>query len=107
MVTACRARRFGVESKITTDFSVAMLLSTWSPRFEPFRDEKEWAAYDGPKYVVNPSTKWQKRGSRKRSRYKMQMDRIPGANRRRKSNPFLADPEPTQCGTCHQFGHIS
>lgn len=107
MVTACQAHHVDLESKIPTQLSVLSLLNAWSPRFEPFRDEKEWPPYDGPKYVVDPRTKWHKRGSRKRSRYKMQMDRIPGASRRSKANPFVVDPEHSQCRTCNRYGHNS
>jgi hypothetical protein len=62
MVAACRARNVSVDSMIPHDFSVQALLDTWSPRFVPFRDESEWLSYDGPKYVVDPETKWPKKG---------------------------------------------
>jgi hypothetical protein len=78
MVAACRARNVSVDSMIPHDLSVQALLDTWSPRFVPFRDESEWPSYDGPKYVVDPETKWPNKGTRKRTQYKMEMDRIHG-----------------------------
>jgi hypothetical protein len=77
---------------IPHDFSVQALLDMWSPRFVPFHDESEWPSYDGAKYVVDPETKWPKKETRKRTWYKMEMDRIPGRTRRGKGNPFVVNP---------------
>jgi hypothetical protein len=105
MVAACWAWNVSVESMIPHDFSVQALLNTWSPRFVPFRDESEWPSYDGPKYVVDPEAKWPKKGTRKRTQYKMEMDRIPGRTRRGNGNPFVADPMETRCNKCLGTGH--
>ena len=107
MVTACRARNVDVETKIPRLFSVDALVRTWAPRFEPYRDESEWPLYSGPRYIADAGLRWHKRGSRKRSRYKMDMDRIPGRTKRGRANPFVEDPQETHCGMCGLMGHNS
>uniref|UniRef100_K4ALW7 Uncharacterized protein n=1 Tax=Setaria italica TaxID=4555 RepID=K4ALW7_SETIT len=74
VVVAARHRNFDIESMIPHEFSVETLVRTWSPRFVPFRDPREWPSYDGPKYIVDPAYHWNKCGSRKRTRHKMTMD---------------------------------
>jgi hypothetical protein len=72
-----------------------------------FWDPREWPPYDGPKYVADPAYKWNKHGSRKRSRHKMVMDHISGRTRRGRATPFLTDPEQYECGKCGRLGHNS
>jgi hypothetical protein len=67
-VAAARHRNFAFESRIPSELSVESLVRTWSPRFEPFLDESQWPTYTGPVYVADPAHRWDKRGSRKRSR---------------------------------------
>jgi hypothetical protein len=78
LVAAARHRNYDIEARIPYEFSVDMLVQTWRPRFMPFQDVGEWPPYDGPKYVVDPAYRWDKRGSRKRTRHMMVMDQIPG-----------------------------
>jgi hypothetical protein len=80
---------------------------TWSPRFIPYRGAGEWPPYDGPKYVADPSSRWTKRGSRKRTRHKMVMDQVGCRSRRGRRTPFLTDPEQYECGKCGRLGHNS
>uniref|UniRef100_K3YL30 SWIM-type domain-containing protein n=1 Tax=Setaria italica TaxID=4555 RepID=K3YL30_SETIT len=67
LVAAARHRDFDIESMIPHEFSVDTLVRTWSLRFVPFWDPREWPPYDGPKYVVDPTYRWNKRGTRKRT----------------------------------------
>jgi hypothetical protein len=107
MVAACNHRNFSWQSLIPPEFSVENLIRTWSPRFVPFRDSGEWPPYDGPRYIADEDYKWQKRGSRKRSRHKMVMDQVSGRSRRGRATPFLTDPELYECGKCGRLGHNS
>ena len=74
LVAAARHRNYNIERRIPHEFSVNTLVNTWSPRFVPFWDPREWPPYDGLKYIVDPSYRWNKRGSRKRMRHRMVMD---------------------------------
>ena len=107
IVAASSHRNYDFESRIPSEFSVQKLLLTWSPRFVPFRDSGEWPSYDGPRYIADEDDKWDKRGSRKRTRHKMVMDQVSGRTKRGKTTPFLADPEQNECGKCGRFGHNS
>lgn len=107
LVAAARHRNFDIESMIPHEFSVGTLVRTWSPRFVPFRDPREWPPYDGPKYVADPAYRWNKRGTRKRTRHNMTMDQVSGRTRRGRATPFLADPEQNECGKCGRLGHNS
>ncbi|XP_022680705.1 uncharacterized protein LOC111256652 [Setaria italica] len=100
LVAAVRHRNFDIESMIPHEFSVDTLVRTWSPRFVPFRDPREWPPYDGPKYVADLAYRWNKRGTRKRTRHNMTMDQVSGRTRRGRATPFLADPEQNECGKC-------
>jgi hypothetical protein len=104
-VAASQHRNFNYETKMPGELSVASLVHTWSPRFEPYLDESQWPPYTGPKYIADPSCRWDKRGTRKRTRYKMTMDQVSGRTRRGRATPFLTDPEPNQCGKCGRLGH--
>uniref|UniRef100_K3XSW2 SWIM-type domain-containing protein n=1 Tax=Setaria italica TaxID=4555 RepID=K3XSW2_SETIT len=107
LVEAARHRNFDIERMIPHEFSVDTLVRTWSPRFVPFRDPREWPPYDGPKYVADPAYRWNKRGTRKRTRHNMTMDQVSGRTRRGRATPFLADPEQNECGKCGRLGHNS
>jgi hypothetical protein len=104
---ASQHRNFAYESQISREFSVDSLVLTSSPRFEPFLDEGQWPPYTGPKYIADPGTRWDKRGTRKRMRHKMVMDQVFGRTRRGRATPFLTDPEQNQCGKCGRLGHNS
>ena len=106
-VAASQHRNFAYETQIPSEFSVVSLVQTWSPRFEPFLDEGQWPPYTGPKYIADPGTRWDKRGTRKRTRHKMVMDQVSSRTRRRRATPFLTDPEQNQCGKCGRLGHNS
>jgi hypothetical protein len=60
LVAAARHRNYDAEARIPHAFSVDVLVQTWRPRFEPFRDSREWPPYDGPKYVLDPAYRWNK-----------------------------------------------
>uniref|UniRef100_K3ZM91 SWIM-type domain-containing protein n=1 Tax=Setaria italica TaxID=4555 RepID=K3ZM91_SETIT len=107
LVAAARHRNFDIESMIPHDFSVDTLVRTWSPRFVPFRDPREWPPYDGPKYVADPAYRWNKRGTRKRTRHNMTMDQVSGRTRHGRATPFLTDPEQNECSKCGRLGHNS
>jgi hypothetical protein len=81
-MAAARHHNYDIEARIPHEFSVDTLVQTWKPRFMSFRDLIEWPLYDGPKYVVDPAYRWDKRGSRKRTRHMMVMDQISGRTRR-------------------------
>ena len=104
-VAAARHRNYNFESKIPWELSVDSMVHTWAPRFEPYLDEGQWPPYTGPVYIADPSTRWNKRGSRKRSRYDMSMDQISGRTRRGRARPFVEDPEPINCRRCGRIGH--
>jgi hypothetical protein len=106
-IAASQHRNFAYETQIPQEFSVDSLLLTWSPRFEPFLDEGQWPPYTGPKYIADPGARWDKRGTRKRTRHKMVMDQVSGRMRRGRAAPFLTDPEQNQCGKCGRLGHNS
>ena len=72
-----------------------------------FRDLGEWPPYDGPKYIVDPAYRWNKRGSRQRTRHMIVMDQIPRRTRRGRGTPFVTDPEQYECGKCGRLGHNS
>ena len=74
MVVAARHRNFDIKSRIPHEFSVDNLVFTRSPRFVPYRDPREWPPYNGPKYIADPGSRWNKHGSRERTRHKMVMD---------------------------------
>uniref|UniRef100_K3ZDK6 SWIM-type domain-containing protein n=1 Tax=Setaria italica TaxID=4555 RepID=K3ZDK6_SETIT len=97
LVVAAMHRNFDIESMIPHEFSADTLVHTWSPRFVPFRDPREWPPYDGPKYIADLAYRWNKRGSRKRMRHRMVMDQIPRRTRRGRATPFLTDPEQNEC----------
>jgi hypothetical protein len=107
LIAAARHRNYDIEARIPHQFSVHTLVETWRPRFVPFRDPGEWPPYDGPRYVADPAYRWDKRGSRKRTRHRMVMDQIPGRTRRGRVTPFLNDPEQYECGKCGRLGHNS
>jgi hypothetical protein len=107
VIAAARARNFDIERRIPPQFNVDKLVLTWSPRFIPYHDQGEWPPYDGPKYVADLGSRWNKRGSRKRKRHNMVMDQIPGSSRRGRRTPFLTDPEQYECGKCGRLGHNS
>ena len=107
LVVAARHHNYNIESRIPHEFSVDTLVHTWSPRFVPFWDPREWPPYDGPKYIADPAYHWNKRGSRKRMRHRMVMDQIPGRMRRGRGTPFVTDPEQYECGKCGRLGHNS
>jgi len=106
-VAAAQHHNYAYESKISREFSVDTLVLTWSPRFEPYLDEGQWPPYTGPKYVVHPGCRWNKCGTRKRTRHKMVMDQVSGRTTRGRATPFLCDPEQSQCGRCNRVGHNS
>jgi hypothetical protein len=60
LVAAARHRNYDAEARIPHAFSVDVLVQTWRPRFEPFRDSREWPPYDGPKYIPDPAYRWNK-----------------------------------------------
>ena len=107
LVAVARHRNFNIESMIPHEFSVDTFVHTWSPRFMPFQDPREWPPYDGPKYIANPTYRWNKRGSRKRMRHMMVMDQIPGRTKRGRGTPFLTNPEQYECDKCGRLGHNS
>ena len=106
-VAASRYRNFAYETKIPREFSVDSLVLTWSPHFEPYLDEGQWPPYTGSRYIADPGTHWDKRGTRKRMRHKMVMDQVFGRTRRGRATPFLTDPKQNQCGKCGRLGHNS
>jgi hypothetical protein len=106
-IAAAQHRNFAYESRIPREFSVHSLLLTWSAHFEPYLDERQWPEYTGPRYITDPGTCWDKRGTRKRTRHKMVMDQVSGRTRRGRASPFLTDPEQNQCGKCGRLGHNS
>ena len=73
----------------------------------PFQDPGEWPPYDGPNYIADLAYRWNKRGSRKRTRHRMVIDQIPERTRRGRGTPFLTDPEQYECGKCDRLGHNS
>ena len=77
MVVVARHRNYNIERRIPHEFSVDTLVHTWSPRFVPFLDPGEWPPYDGPKYIVDPTYRWNKHGSRQRTKHRMVMARYP------------------------------
>lgn len=87
MATA-QHHNYHYESKIPREFSVDSLVLTWSPRFEPYLDEGEWPPYSGPKYIVDPDSRWNKRVTRKRTRHKMVMGSGIKKNEARESIPL-------------------
>jgi len=107
LVTAAMHRNYNIESRIPQEFSVDMLVHTWSPRFVPFRDPRECPPYDGSKYIADLAYCWNKRGSRKRTRHMMVMDQIPERTRHGRGTPFFTDPEQYECGKCGRLGHNS
>jgi hypothetical protein len=107
LVAVARHHNYDIEGRIPHEFSVDTLVQTWSPCFEPFWDPRDWPPYDGPKYVADPAYRWEKRGSRKRTRHRMVMDQIPGRTRHGRATPFLTDPEQYECGKCGRLGHNS
>jgi hypothetical protein len=106
-VAASLHRNFAYQTKIPREFSVDSLVRTWSPRFEPYLDNGQWPPYTGPRYIADPSTRWDKRGTRKRTRHKMVMDQVSGRMRRGRATPLLTDPEQNQCSKCGRLGHNS
>jgi hypothetical protein len=86
---------------------VESLVCTWSPHFEPFLDESQWPTYTGPVHIADPAHRWDKRGTRKRSRCNMVMDQVSDRTRRGRASPFLMDPEQNKCGKCGRLGHNS
>jgi hypothetical protein len=59
--------------------------------FEPFLDESQWPTYTGPKYIVDLAHRWNKRGTRKRSRFTMVMYHVFDRTRRGRATVFLVD----------------
>ena len=106
-VAASQHRNFTYETKIPWEFSVDSLVLTWSPYFEHYLDEGQWPPYTGLRYIADPGTRWDKHGTRKRTRHKMVMDQVSGRTRRGRATPFLTDPEQNQCGKCGRLGHNS
>jgi hypothetical protein len=106
-IAAARHRNFDYETKIPWEFSVDSLVRTWLPRFEPYLDKGQWPEYTGPRYIADPGTRWDKRGTRKMTRHRMVMDHVSGRTRRARATPFLTDPEQNQCGKCGRLGHNS
>jgi hypothetical protein len=51
------------------EFSLESLIRAWSPRFEPFLDESKWPTYTGTIYIADLAHRWDRRGTRKRSRF--------------------------------------
>lgn len=72
-VAAARHANYSFVNRIPHEFSVDSLIRTWTPRFEPFLSEGQWPPYTGPIYVADHAARWNMRGSRKRTRYKMAM----------------------------------
>jgi hypothetical protein len=106
-VAAARHRNYNIERRMPHEFSVDMLVHTWSPHFVPFQDPREWPPYDGPKYIADLAYRWNKRGSRQRTRHRMVMDQIPERMRHGRGTPFITDPEQYECGKCGRLGHNS
>ena len=106
-MAAARHHNYNIESRIPHEFSVDMLVHTWSPYFVPFWDPGEWPPYDGPKYIADLAYHWNKHGSRKRRRHMMVMDQIPRRTRHGRGTPFLTDPEQYECGKCGRLDHNS
>ena len=102
-----RHRNFSYMRSIPPEFTLEKLVQTWSPRFEPFLDESQWPQYTGPIYIADRACRWDKRGSRKRSRHGMAMDQISGRTKRGRARPFMEEPEQNQCGHCGRLGHNS
>ena len=107
LVTAARHCNYNIKSRIPHEFSVDTLVHTWRPRFVPFWDPREWPLYNGPKYIVDPAYRWNKRGSRKRTRHMMVMDQIPERTRCGRGTLFLAYLEQYECDKCGRLGHNS
>jgi hypothetical protein len=81
-IVAARHRNFDYETKIPWEFSVDSLVLTWLPHFEPYLNEGQWPEHTGPRYIADPGTRWDKRGTRKRTRHRMVMDQVSGRMRR-------------------------
>jgi hypothetical protein len=88
-------------------FSLRNLMSTWNPQFEPFLDEDQWSLYEGPKYVTDLGLLWKSRGSRRRKRFKMDMDRAEkGRSTTSKvGTHFVEDTQRSCCSMCHKPRH--
>ncbi|TVU13231.1 hypothetical protein EJB05_40766, partial [Eragrostis curvula] len=74
------------------------MVHTWSPWFEPFLDEDEWAPYDGPRYVADPEHLVATKGPKRRVRFTMDVNRIKPPKKKRKGAAFFEDPEEKICG---------
>jgi hypothetical protein len=106
-VAAAKHRNYDIEGRIPPEFTIDMLVQTWSPQFQSFWDPREWPPYNSPKYVADLAYKWNNQGSRKRLRHKMVMDEIPERTRHGRATPFLTDPKQYECGKCDRLGHNS
>jgi len=106
-IAAVRHRNFSYMRSIPPEFTVDKLVQTWSPRFEPFLDESQWPQYTGPVYIADRACRWDKRGSRKRSRHGMAMDQISGRTKKGRARPFVEEPKQNQYGRCSRLGHNS
>jgi hypothetical protein len=89
LVVAARHSNYNIKARIPHEFSVDTLVQTWSPASCLFRNPGEWPPYNGPKYITDLDYRWNRRGSRKRSRHKTVMDQILGRTRRGRATPFL------------------
>jgi hypothetical protein len=107
LVAAAKHRNYDIEGRIPPEFTIDMLVQTWSPQFQSFWDPREWPPYNSPKYVADLAYKWNNQGSRKRLRHKMVMDEIPERTRHGRATPFLTDPKQYECGKCGRLGHNS
>ena len=106
-IAAARHRNFSFMRQIPPEFTVDRLVQTWSPRFEPFLEAGQRPPYSGPVYIADRACRWDKRGSRKRSRHDMAMDQVSGRTRRGRARPFVEEPEQDECGRCRRIGHNS
>jgi hypothetical protein len=104
-IAVAQHHNFAYKSKILCEFTIDSLVLTWSPRFEPYLDEGQWPTYTGPKYIADPGARWNKPGTRKRTRYKIVIDQVSGRTRQRRGTPFLSDPNKNKCGRCGRLGH--
>jgi hypothetical protein len=104
-IAAAWHRNFAYEIRIPREFSIDNLVLIWSPRFELYLGKGQWPLYMGPKYIADLGSRWNKRGTRKRTRHKMVMDQVLGRTRRGRATPFLSNPDENNCGRCDRLGH--
>lgn len=92
-------------NRVSEEYSLSKVISTWSPRFEPYLDPSQWQPYNGETCLADGSLKKLGRGRRKSKRFRNDMDHMQSGRKGNRLDDFLYDGTQNHCSKCKKAGH--